>query len=287
MERLNRLIKEAIVVIVAALVVTVAAGAAFTWYAHSHSAATAKKTIMPELSVGDPVKVNGSLLSGGSMAILLITSPICRYCLASKQFHKTLSTEAAANHVPLYIAVPSKKTSELYLKTAEITGDQKSWSDLGFRITGTPTLILIDSTGAARAILVGQLPPASEMEVLKIVQDPSQIKAAGFTDGRMRLSVAQYTDFRKSQKTVLIDVHEREEYKILHRDGAINIPIIELPIRASFELDRSSLVVVDCSQYSTAKCDAIMKTVSRLGFKSVVLSEGVLVNSCKVSRAID
>jgi hypothetical protein len=212
---------------------------------------------------------------------VLVTSPTCQFCLASKKFHNQLSHEALSRGVPFYVAVPSPRAAGDYVRSAGIVGEVKSWADLGFRVSGTPTLVLVDSAGNARAVMVGQLPDASEQEVLRILRNPAELKTAGFIDGQMRMTAGQLAELGRHERLTLVDVRERDEYRIWHREGAVNIPLLEFPVRAPLELDPSGQLVVDCSQFSTSRCTSVMKSVTHTGLRAGALIEGLTVRSCE------
>jgi rhodanese-related sulfurtransferase len=221
------------------------------------------------------------------MSIILVTSPNCRFCMASRKFHSMLSREALERGISFYVAVPSVDAAQAYIRDAGIVGPSRSWSDLSFRVVSTPTLVLVDSVSTAKAILVGQLPEASETEVLRIVKDPAELDSAGFIDGQMRITAAQLSELQTRDKATLVDVRERPQYQIWHREGAINIPLLELPVRAPFELDATGLLVVDCSQVSTSSCASMMKSAAHVAPRTAALSEGLVFGSCQVSRTTE
>jgi rhodanese-related sulfurtransferase len=54
--------------------------------------------------------------------------------------------------------------------------------------------------------------------------------------------------------TVILDPRERDAFRRGHRDGAINIPGDELPVRARIELPLDKAVIVDCSHADEISC---------------------------------
>jgi rhodanese-related sulfurtransferase len=95
----------------------------------------------------------------------------------------------------------------------------------------------------------------------------------------------EFAQAQKGRKVTLLDVREREDYRITHKKEAINIPLLEFAIRAPFELDRSDLQVVDCGQLSTSMCGAAASRIAKSGFKVAELSDGLLLNSCQTTQA--
>jgi hypothetical protein len=56
-----------------------------------------------------------------------------------------------------------------------------------------------------------------------------------------------------SERPTILDIRERNEFKLGHYEGAINIPDDELAMR-SLEIDRARPVVIDCSRTETNVC---------------------------------
>jgi len=57
-----------------------------------------------------------------------------------------------------------------------------------------------------------------------------------------------------SERPVILDIRERDEFARRHRPDAVNIPRDELSIRAYIELDRARPVVIDCSTLEARIC---------------------------------
>ena len=73
----------------------------------------------------------------------------------------------------------------------------------------------------------------------------------------------------KGQLTVL-DIRDRSAYQKGHRDGAVNIPIDEVPQRASVELPLHLPIVVDCHpEQPPIRCSAAVHMLSFLGFDKI------------------
>ncbi len=62
----------------------------------------------PRLSVGSHLTIKAVDFHDHPLSLVLITSPTCPYCLASKFFHRTLTAESHHGHVPFYVVVPSR-----------------------------------------------------------------------------------------------------------------------------------------------------------------------------------
>jgi hypothetical protein len=64
-----------------------------------------------------------------------------------------------------------------------------------------------------------------------------------------------------TERPTFLDVRERNEFTIGHRDGAINIPYDELAARSFIEIDRAKPLVIDCSRTDTAICHLAAHTL--------------------------
>jgi hypothetical protein len=86
------------------------------------------------------------------LSLILVTSPTCPYCLASKDFHRTVESESNSNDVPFYVAVPSKKNASGYLHELGFDSNRvKEWGDLNLAVSGTPTLIAVNENAIVSA----------------------------------------------------------------------------------------------------------------------------------------
>ncbi|MDR3700404.1 MAG: rhodanese-like domain-containing protein [Candidatus Sulfopaludibacter sp.] len=215
--------------------------------------------------------------------MVLITSPQCRYCLASGDFHHKLAESARVNHVPLYIAVPSVRQASRYIQSVGLQGVIKSWADLSFGFSGTPTVVVVDKQNIVRATLVGKLPQEAENRLLGLLEHPQDLDTVSGLDGREVMSGEDLRILRGKQKVILIDVRERNDFAIWHEEAAVNIPLLEFEVRAPFELDRSATLVVDCSQFSSERCASVLGVVKRQGTIAVPFSEGLVFKSCESS----
>jgi peroxiredoxin len=118
---------------------------------------------------GTKLSLAGVDWAKSNQSLLLVLSDDCRYCTESAEFYRRLIQERTKQNGPPLIAVLPQEVSkgQAYLNKLGVTVDevkQASLSTVGVR--GTPTLILVDSTGAVKDSWVGKLPPDKEAEVL-------------------------------------------------------------------------------------------------------------------------
>ncbi|MGA2261269.1 MAG: energy transducer TonB [Acidobacteriota bacterium] len=74
----------------------------------------------------------------------------------------------------------------------------------------------------------------------------------------------------KSGPTVL-DIRERDAFRLGHRKGAVNLPTDELSVRAPIELPMTKAVIIDCSQAEEGMCRIAGQILQRKGFSQVVI----------------
>ena len=78
-----------------------------------------------------------------------------------------------------------------------------------------------------------------------------------------------------TDKVVLLDVREEDEYQELHIEGCVWIPLDEIQVRAEKELDKNSDIVVYCA-HGVRSLQAVM-ALRMMGFKNLRSLEGGIV----------
>jgi hypothetical protein len=105
--------------------------------------------------------------------LLLVVAEGCHFCSESASFYQRLAVETAEPGSPRLIAVLPQEVPEgrKYLAGLGVSIDEvRKAQPISMGITGTPTLVLVDSAGRATDIWPGKLPPEKESEVLSRVQ---------------------------------------------------------------------------------------------------------------------
>ena len=70
---------------------------------------------------------------------------------------------------------------------------------------------------------------------------------------------------------VVVDTRDRELYARDHRDGAINLPLRELQLRAAVELPPAQVVIVDCYRGLEGMCDIAGRILRLVGVPDVAV----------------
>lgn len=123
----------------------------------------------PQIARGTKLSLPGVDWAKSAQSLLLVLSDGCRYCSESAEFYRRLAQERTKQNGPPLIAVLPQEVSkgQAYLNKLGVTVDdvkQVSLNTIG--VSGTPTLILVDNTGAVKDSWIGKLPPEKETEVL-------------------------------------------------------------------------------------------------------------------------
>jgi thioredoxin-related protein len=103
--------------------------------------------------------------------LVLALSTQCHYCTDSAPFFQRIQKEAAKNLKMLAVLPQAVEDSRKYLQGEGVHVDdvkQAQVSTIG--VTGTPTLLLVDSTGKVADAWQGKLQPEQEAGVLAVLK---------------------------------------------------------------------------------------------------------------------
>lgn len=106
--------------------------------------------------------------------LLVVLQRGCRFCSESAPFYQQLVQEAAGRESVLLIAVlpQSSDESKQYLQEIGMpVKEVKRASLAALEVSGTPTLILVNSKGVVTDSWLGKLTAGQESEVLKRLQE--------------------------------------------------------------------------------------------------------------------
>lgn len=85
----------------------------------------------------------------------------------------------------------------------------------------------------------------------------------------------RHDDLPDLQACCLLDVRPREEYEAGHLEGAVSVPLAELPSRLA-DLPRDKQIVAYCRGAFCTYADEAVKLLRSQGFNAIRLEEGVL-----------
>ncbi len=103
--------------------------------------------------------------------LVLALSTQCHYCTDSAPFFQKIQREAAKNVKMLAVLPQAVEDSRKYLEGEGVHIDdvkQATLSTIG--VTGTPTLMLVDSAGKVADVWQGKLQPEQEAGVLTVLK---------------------------------------------------------------------------------------------------------------------
>lgn len=175
--------------------------------------------------------------------ILVALGKGCKYCTESAQFYHRL-VQSLADHTNVrFVAVFSEKETDAedYLSSLGISGSEFRYVSLrSIGIRNLPTLAILDRNGIVNEIWIGKLPPRTETEIMRKLglTDPRPVSDWLIDENRLRLLIASH------EPLVILDVRDRALFTLGHKDGAKNIPLDELDVRATNELIAEDTVVL-------------------------------------------
>lgn len=189
------------------------------------------------------LSINGINWADSDRTVLVALGKECKYCSESAEFYRRLAAGIASQNNMRLIALFSEKESEAeaYLKQLEVPIRELrylSLSSLG--IKSVPTLAILDRNGVVTDMWVGKLSPLEERALMSKLrlEDTRSPNEWSIAEADLERRVAN------KEVLILLDIREREVYAINHRDGARNIPLDELPVRAQNELPMDHTIVI-------------------------------------------
>jgi rhodanese-related sulfurtransferase len=275
------LLFEVLVVALGALVAT----AGSDWIRALSSQKTPRAR--PAAIIGAKVGLKPNASSEHSFAVVVVASANCVFCQRSISFYQTLWAEAKKSGVPLYFALPAKSEAATYLNPVGLgAANVTTWDQLGVKVDGTPTILIIDRSATVRRTFHGMLGAETAAEVLDLIASPSKLAEDTSDGNHLRDLITEEGLKMRAQHHepfTVIDIREREEFSRDHRPNSINIPLAELYVRAHFELDPSYLQVINCVGVSPKSCQYAAASLQQrdLSVKLLASSDGPVVAGVK------
>ena len=194
--------------------------------------------------------------------LVMILQTKCLYCDQSEPFYRDIRLGLAGrSDVSLIAVLPDSSDQDTdYFKRARTVADDVMLTSLKglkeYGLQSTPTLVLVNRAGLITGLWVGKLPTQKESEVL------SKLHLPDIRNGIRTIDENELQHLKRSgQKTVLLDLRQREEYARDHLDGSKNIPFDELKVRAINELAPTDFIVLYEGESGelTQLADALLK----------------------------
>jgi rhodanese-related sulfurtransferase len=220
-----------------------------------------------QLTTSAKLRIDGFNWADSERTILLALSKECKYCSGSAAFYRRLAAGLASQSNTRMLAVFSEKDSEAeaYLQRLEVPIREVrhvSFSSLG--IKSVPTIAIVDRHGVVTYMWVGKLPPHEEKGLMAKLglKDTRPPEEWSITEANLERKLAN------KEQLVLLDIRDRTAYMKDHKDGARNIPLDELPVRAQNELPADQAIVVYSSDPSEA--DLAYSILESQGFAHIL-----------------
>ena len=220
-----------------------------------------------QLTANAKLQINGIDWADSERTVLVALSKECKYCSGSAEFYKRLAAGLAKQTNTRLLTVFSEKESEAeaYLERLQVPIRELRYvpfSSLG--IKSVPTVAIVDRDGVVTYMWVGKLPPHEEKGLMSKLglEDTRSPDEWSITEANLERKLAN------KEQLVLLDIRDRAAYSISHRDGARNIPLDELPVRAQNELPLDHSIVIHSDDSSES--DLAYSILETQGFANVV-----------------
>jgi len=169
--RIETVANSGIVLVCALLAATLTVNLTRSMHASSARAAAVSSRTPPTdgLQEGTTLKDTSELkLSSSSKTLVMLTASSCHYCTESMPFYQQLVAHARERHIPVVAATrEDPRINEKYLEIHGVKADRTvSATTNSISAPGTPTLILVDSSGKILKVWRGKLAKDAEESVL-------------------------------------------------------------------------------------------------------------------------
>lgn len=142
------------------------------WFAENHFAT--KRLPIPKANlVGKHIALSSVIRPPARENVLLGLSTVCHFCQMNTDLYKHLAEMDAPGRVSVVAVIPqSEAEAKQYLAKDGLQAGLVAGTPLSnFHISGTPTILLVDSTGVIRKAWVGALDPAQQRDVISSVRN--------------------------------------------------------------------------------------------------------------------
>jgi hypothetical protein len=202
--------------------------------------------------------------AAGRIAVVIVTSPTCAACLASRDFASDLAAMASNSGIPIYYVFDATKEKD----SSQPRGANTFYTNLAsFGIANTPTFIRVDERGMIKSMWTGSVPQDETDRVLDSILNGKSLDA-------YETITASELDSRLVENGKMAGAQILAFSEIGRRLGASTkrIPPNELDVRAEYELTRDSPVFVDCgSTLSPGDCQQSALVLKKKHFDVVAV----------------
>jgi len=230
----------------------------------------------------------------------------CHFCAESVPFHQILVKYSRATDTGVLALFPNSQSQAKAVLEAEhlpfSDGEIKEANLGSLSISGTPTLLLVDNRGRTIRRWSGRLSPQQEHAVMeevgiaKLADNDNEKSRIDLASDFFHVDYASLDEFKRlasANYPSIVDVRSRDLYAKSHIEGALNIPLDELSIRAVHELPTSKEVGIFCQYHSDCEvpyqkkglltnCTQSYFLLRKAGFSNIKLVD-TDINSAKSS----
>lgn len=234
------------------------------------------------LAANATLSIDGVHWADSERTVLIALSRECKYCSQSAEFYRRLAVGIPGQSNTRLMAVFSEKESDAdaYLNQIQIPIREVhyvSLSSLGIR--SVPTLAILNRHGVVTDMWVGKLSPLKEKDIMSRLglEDTRPRAEWSIDEGELERKLAN------KELLLLLDIRDRGVYAINHRDGAKNIPLDELSVRAQNELPLDHTIVIYSNDPSEA--DLAYSILDTQGFAHVFVLGQNATQPAELSQA--
>jgi thioredoxin-related protein len=214
-----------------------------------------------EVQPGQILRLPNTDWAKSRRTLVMVLQVGCQWCEASAGFYQELLRANVRNAFHTIAVLPqsvSESRNFLHILGVDVA-DVRQFDLRTLGIGGTPTLVLVDSTGHIQASWIGQLSPELEDGVFdrlglhhtSMESDRSHgsvVLRRSETSSFSSITARQFVELYRAKRDLpIVDIDPRPEFALHHIAGALNIPIMEIGSRAIHEVPKDSTVVVFCN----------------------------------------
>jgi rhodanese-related sulfurtransferase/thioredoxin-related protein len=228
---------------------------------------------------GKTLMIEGVDFSKFNQTLLLALDKDCRFCAQEAPFYRQIANSARAKGVRVVVAFQhDPQEGRKYLSDHQI--DLSETVRLRFKnlkLTGTPTLLLLDSRGSQIGKWEGDLPEPVHEYILGILGRGADIirreRSPFLNWGNLSLpptiEIEALKSGLKTGEAILLDVDDRNVFARNHLKDATNVPADEVYARSMNELPSAKTIVLFARGVDTLKINNARVSLERAGFGSV------------------
>jgi hypothetical protein len=132
-----------------------------------------------EYKVGDTLEpIPGLPASPGSRSLLFVVRSTCPYCTQSMDFYQRVVQQTRSDHLPVRlvgVCLEGLDACNAYFKAHNVSMDLTVGVTLGsIKVSGTPTLLLLDERNKVTSVWTGTLAPSREQAFLLALAQKSK-----------------------------------------------------------------------------------------------------------------